>query len=65
MLAPGGAKTCSGLGAGHHVFPHFRFSISAPEPPVDVIADHPFMVLIQDVETGAILFVGRVMNPAA
>jgi serpin B len=26
-------------------------------------ADHPFVFLIQDIETGNILFIGRVMNP--
>jgi len=30
----------------------------------EFIADHPFIFLIQHKETGAILFMGRVMNPA-
>jgi serpin B len=36
-----------------------------PEPPVPVIIDRPFIFLIRDIETGAVLFVGRVMNPGA
>jgi serpin B len=36
-----------------------------PEEPVTVTVDRPFIFLIQDIETGAILFIGRVMNPAA
>ena len=36
-----------------------------PSGPVDFTANRPFIFLIQDIETGAILFIGRVMNPAA
>lgn len=34
-----------------------------PEPVPVFRADHPFIFLIQDDETGAILFMGRVINP--
>ena len=37
---------------------------SAPlEPEHELIADHPFIYVIRDVETGAIEFVGRVLDP--
>lgn len=36
-----------------------------PEEPVNVTLDHPFIFLIRDIETGTILFVGRIMNPGA
>jgi serpin B len=38
---------------------------AAPGEPVEVTLDHPFIFLIRDIETGAILFVGRVVNPSA
>ena len=36
-----------------------------PEPPAEVTIDRPFIFLIRDIKTGAIIFVGRVLNPAA
>ena len=38
---------------------------AVPETPVEVTIDHPFIFLIRDIETGAVLFIGRVVNPSA
>jgi len=35
-----------------------------PEEPVEVTVDRPFIFLIRDIETGAVLFVGRVVDPS-
>jgi serpin B len=39
--------------------------VSTPPPPIVMKIDRPFIFFIRDIETGAILFVGRVMNPAS
>ena len=36
-----------------------------PAEPVEVTVDRPFIFTIRDIETGTILFVGRVMDPSA
>jgi serpin B len=39
---------------------------SAPvEEPVEVTADRPFVFALRDIETGAILFLGRIVDPSA
>jgi serpin B len=39
-------------------------SAPMPEQIINVTIDRPFIFLIRDIQTGTILFVGRVMNPA-
>ncbi len=36
---------------------------SMPPEPIEVKIDRPFIYLIRDIETGTVLFVGRVVNP--
>ena len=36
-----------------------------PDVPIEVTINRPFIFLIRDIETGAILFVGRVVDPSA
>jgi serpin B len=38
---------------------------AAPAEPIEVTLDHPFLFLIRDVQTGTILFLGRVVDPSA
>jgi len=38
--------------------------IGIPEEPVQVTVNSPFIFMIRDIDTGAILFLGRVMNPS-
>ncbi|MHC5023377.1 MAG: serpin family protein [Planctomycetota bacterium] len=38
---------------------------SAPRNPVTLVVDRPFIFFIRDVETGAVLFLGRVLDPTA
>jgi serpin B len=38
-------------------------AIFTPDQPVVFRADHPFLFLIRDTRSGAVLFIGRLMNP--
>jgi len=38
---------------------------AAPTPPKEVTVDRPFVFMIRDIETDALLFLGQVVNPSA
>lgn len=40
-----------------------RATSGPPEPRHEFVADHPFLFVIQEKETGEILFIGRLVNP--
>ena len=40
-----------------------RFTSGPPEPVDEFVADHPFMFVIQEKESGKILFIGRLVSP--
>ena len=40
-------------------------STTTAAPPVEIKIDHPFVYLIRDTRTGAIIFIGQVVDPRA
>ena len=37
---------------------------AAPAQPITLTIDRPFIFFIRDIQTGSIIFIGRVLNPA-
>jgi serpin B len=40
-------------------------ALAMPLEPVKMTVDHPFIFAIRDIQTGSILFLGRVTNPVS
>ncbi len=38
--------------------------VGPPSVPPSVTVDRPFLILVRDIPTGTVLFLGRVVNPA-
>ncbi|CAN8232584.1 unnamed protein product [Cochlearia groenlandica] len=41
----------------------FGIGCKRPSPPIDFVADHPFLFLIREDKTGTVLFAGQIYNP--
>ncbi len=41
-----------------------KLSAAMPEEPFEMIVDRPFVIAIRDNETGTMLFMGAIVNPA-
>jgi serpin B len=39
-------------------------SAAPTDEPIPFVADHPFLFLVRDTKTGAILFMGRLVDPS-